>query len=146
MLEIELDIFSGMPNPTWTLSGAEEDELIERVMADPAQLSPVATEDEQFSLGYRGVLVRLVKTDDAAWSKARLTAGRSVPLAFRVGSKPAAAEAPIADWLLQTSESRDIGVSDEVRAVAAKGVSVVGWSWAGVDPTQASYTAPAGAD
>jgi hypothetical protein len=146
MLEIELDIFSGMPNPTWTLSGAEEDELIERVMADPAQLSPVATEDEQFSLGYRGVLVRLVKTDDAAWSKARLTAGRSVPLAFRVGSKPAAAEAPIADWLLQTSESRDIGVSDEVRAVAAQGVSLVQSSWAAVDPTQASDTAPAQAD
>lgn len=83
MLEVELDIFSGMPNPTWLLSDAQERELVERASAYPDQLSPEATDDEQFSLGYRGLLVRMVKSSDDAWSRARL------PLSFRVGSKQA---------------------------------------------------------
>ena len=31
MFEVELDIFSGRPNPRWTLDGREEAELIERM-------------------------------------------------------------------------------------------------------------------
>ena len=34
MLEIELDIFSGMPNPTWILSRAREARLYELVGGD----------------------------------------------------------------------------------------------------------------
>lgn len=118
MLEVELDIFSGMPNPTWVLSDAQERELVERASAYPDQLSPEATEDEQFSLGYRGLLVRMVKSSDDAWSRARL------PLSFRVGSRQA--DEPIADWLLGTSESvSDSGVTDELREVASRGVSLV---------------------
>ena len=38
MLEIELDIFSGMPNPTWILPEKEEAALFERLAADPRQV------------------------------------------------------------------------------------------------------------
>ena len=40
MLEIEIDIFSGMPNPTFQLSSREEQELVDRILAAPAQMAP----------------------------------------------------------------------------------------------------------
>ena len=49
MLEVELDIFSGMPNPAWILSEKEEKELIDRITSEPDQISPVHTLDEQLS-------------------------------------------------------------------------------------------------
>src|ERR1700753_4082245 len=38
MLEVELDIFSGMPNPTWILSKRQEEALYELLSAEPAQI------------------------------------------------------------------------------------------------------------
>ncbi|MBP2473848.1 hypothetical protein JOF53_002720 [Crossiella equi] len=136
MLEVELDIFSGMPNPTWHLSEADERELVARVTSAPEQLSPVATEDEQFSLGYRGLVVRMIKSTEGAWQNTRLANGASLPLNFRVGSRPAAE--PIADWLLGTSASvRDSGVDEELTELAAQGVSLL--------RTAAQSASPAGA-
>ena len=43
MLEVELDIFSGMPNPTWVLSRRQEATLYELLSAEPNQISPVTT-------------------------------------------------------------------------------------------------------
>ena len=104
MLEIELDIFSGMPNPKWILSQREEQELMDRITADPTQVSPVTTREEQFSLGYRGLIVRSIKPDDGPWSKSRQSTIESLPFdEFRVGSKPAI-HATVSDWLLQTSK------------------------------------------
>ncbi|WP_158854289.1 hypothetical protein [Saccharothrix deserti] len=124
MLEVELDIFSGMPNPTWLLSDAQERELIERVTAYPDQLSPEATDDEQFSLGYRGLLVRMIKLGDGAWADTRLASGVGLPLSFRVGSRPA--DEPIADWLLGTADSvEESGVDDELKDIARRGVSLI---------------------
>ncbi|MCS7479851.1 hypothetical protein ACFFQW_18970 [Umezawaea endophytica] len=115
MLEVELDILSGMPNPTWILSGEHERELVDRIAADPAQLSPAATAEEQFSLGYRGLLVRTVKTDGEQRSL-------TLPQEFRVGSRPATE--PAAEWLLGTAESyRDSGVTDVLREAAAEGIA-----------------------
>src|SRR5215218_8023759 len=115
MLEVELDIFSGMPNPKWLLSQNEEKELVDRVAADPAQVSPAATDEEQFSLGYSGLLVRVVKPDEGAW--AAYAADVALPDEFRVGSREAS-EATAA-WLLGTSEPshKRSGVTDELRAV-----------------------------
>jgi hypothetical protein len=126
MLEVELDISSGMPNPKWILSEREERELIDRIVAEPTQVSPVATVDEQFSLGYRGLIVRLIKTDDGSWNKTTLASGSGLPYEFRVGSKPTTV-APAAAWLLQTSEKdyKHSRVTDELRAVAAAGVALV---------------------
>lgn len=125
MLQVELDIFSGMPNPKWLLSKKEEKELLDRIMAEPTQISPVSTLDEQFSLGYRGLIVREIKTDDSIWSKTLLESGSSLPHEFRVGSKPAGEAA--AAWLLQTSEMeyKQSRVTDDLREVAAGGVALV---------------------
>jgi len=38
MLEVEPDILSGMPNPTWTLSKRQEATLFELLSAEPRQI------------------------------------------------------------------------------------------------------------
>lgn len=143
MLEVELDIFSGMPNPRWVLTEPEERDLIERLTAEPEQISPVATADEEFGLGYRGLIVRLIKPDDnSPWSKAQRSIGVSIPSEFRVGSRPAT-RAPTAGWLLQTSEpaNKNSRVTDELRAAASSGV-VLQSSSAGINPTTFQVPTP----
>ena len=141
MLEVELDIFSGMPNPTWILSKKEEKELIDRITAEPTQISPVNTLDEQFSLGYRGLIVREIKTDDNLWRNTYLASGMPLPNEFRVGSKPAK-QASAADWLLKTSEKghKYSQVTDYLREVAADGVALVQSACEIVDP--ATFSIP----
>jgi hypothetical protein len=135
MLEIELDIFSGMPNPIWLLTRKEEQELIEHLVADSGQVSPVATTDEQFSLGYRGLIVRRIKTDHDPWERARLASGEPLPDEFRLGSSPASQAT--AEWLLRTSEPnhKRSRVTDEMREAAAEGVALIQSSSEAADPT-----------
>jgi hypothetical protein len=135
MFEVELDIFSGMPNPVWILSEKEERELIERIAADSRQISPVNSIDEQFSLGYRGLIVREIKTNGGTVPEARTAAGLSLPTEFRIGSKPGR-DMATAEWLLRTSEKpyKNSGVTDELRAVAAGGVALVQSARDAVDP------------
>jgi hypothetical protein len=51
--EVELDVFSGMPNPTWTLSGADAALFAHKLAA----LSPAAPRELDNPLGYRGLVV-----------------------------------------------------------------------------------------
>jgi hypothetical protein len=112
MLQVELDIFSGRPNPRWTLTPREERELIERVKADPSLMVPVTT--PVGGLGYRGYIIERVKEGSGeAGSKER-----PLPSQFRIGGghdKDAATSL----WLLDTSEKEDTEVDDYLREVAA---------------------------
>lgn len=49
-MEVTLDVFSGRPNPSWTLSPDEEADLARRLSGLPPSEAPPAAED----LGYRG--------------------------------------------------------------------------------------------
>lgn len=53
--EVEIDIFSGMPNPTWTLTDAESRRFAERLAALP----PAAPRELSANLGYRGLIVTI---------------------------------------------------------------------------------------
>lgn len=59
-VEVELDIFSGMPNPEWRLSDADAALFLRKVdelpEASPAQLAN--------NLGYRGFIVRIQRDPD----------------------------------------------------------------------------------
>lgn len=59
--EVELDIFSGVPNPTWSLTDAEADGFTERLAVLPR------TPPRQLSgkLGYRGFIVQCTGEPDA---------------------------------------------------------------------------------
>jgi hypothetical protein len=124
MLEVELDIFSGMPNPTWTLTPQEESELVDLVRAAPEQISPVATEDEKFGLGYRGFIIRFVKENDGEWERFTSASEYPLPVEFRVGSKPTRSDVSVTEWLLATSVRR-YGLDDELREVIAEGVALL---------------------
>lgn len=58
--EVELDIFSGMPNPTWVLTPAEEESLERRLAALP-RTSP---SEPSGRLGYRGLIVKAADDPD----------------------------------------------------------------------------------
>lgn len=145
MLEVELDIFSGMPNPRWILSEAEEKELYDILASEPAQISPVYTLEEQFSLGYRGLIVREIKTDEGAWSTENLATETPLPKEFRVGSK-LAIQPSAAESLLQTSKKKYkfSRVTDELLEVAERGVALVQSSREVVEP--ATYVAVSSED
>ncbi|WP_079149819.1 hypothetical protein [Streptomyces agglomeratus] len=125
MLEVELDIFSGMPNPRWVLSPQEERELTERVEADTSQLSEVTSPDEVLGLGYRGFIVRSVKSEHGAWDTWQAMSSARIGAEFRVGVRTAAREVDsVAHWLLAAPATR-MGIADELLSVAAGGPSIL---------------------
>lgn len=124
MLEVELDIFSGMPNPTWVLSKRQEATLYELLRADPNQISPVTILSKRFGLGYRGLIVRRVKTDDGVWDKAASKRRVPFPNEFRIGIKPAKRD-PAADWLVKTASRQGARLADGVQEVVSRGLALV---------------------
>jgi hypothetical protein len=124
MLEVELDIFSGMPNPTWLLPEESEGSLYELLSADAGQISPVAAIEDNLGLGYRGLIVRRIKTDDGVWDQAQAARGEPFPNEFRVGPRLARGDS-VAEWLLTTAERRDVRLDDELMEVVSRGVVLV---------------------
>jgi hypothetical protein len=56
VVEVELDIFSGRPNPTWILSDEEGDIFLKRLSILPR----VSAKELSTNLGYRGFIVRVM--------------------------------------------------------------------------------------
>lgn len=78
MIKVELDIFSGLPNPEWVLTDSEEKDLIDRVIADPSLSAPPETVG---GLGYRGYIVSA-----SDWARTRLM-NAGLPSLFYVNAK-----------------------------------------------------------
>lgn len=56
-VQVELDVFSGRPNPTWALTGAEADDIVGRlqqVVRGQSSPGPLPTP----GMGYRGFVLR----------------------------------------------------------------------------------------
>ena len=51
----------GHAESDFPLSAREEQELVDRILAEPAQMAPVANPAQTFGLGYRGVVARLAR-------------------------------------------------------------------------------------
>lgn len=56
-VEVELDIFSGMPNPTWVLTNTEADSFVKQLSA----ASPTSAAELSGNLGYRGFIVQVTE-------------------------------------------------------------------------------------
>lgn len=56
-VEVELDIFSGMPNPTWVLMNDEADSFLKQLAAEPR----TAARKLSGNLGYRGFIVHVTQ-------------------------------------------------------------------------------------
>lgn len=60
LCEIELDIFSGMPNPTWILTNAEADRFEKQLAA----LARTPARELSGKLGYRGFIVQCTRANN----------------------------------------------------------------------------------
>ncbi len=56
-MQVELDVFSGRPNPTWPLTAEEQQELIAQV----DRLASVTPGHAPAALGYRGFIVHRIE-------------------------------------------------------------------------------------
>ena len=59
--DVEIDIFSGLPNPTWTLSDMQTASLLGMV----SELSQAEAKARSDNLGYRGMIVRMRREEAA---------------------------------------------------------------------------------
>jgi hypothetical protein len=115
MLHVELDVFSGRPNPKWTLTSSEELELVDRIMADKSAIRKV--DDVESILGYRGMVISAA---DSSGSD-RLSA-LALPKSFRVRQQTMLDVSSVTErWLLATQGSEDL--SQGVRAHSEASVS-----------------------
>jgi hypothetical protein len=92
--DVELDIFSGLPNPTWTLSDEQTASLLEMVSA----LSQTEARPRSGDLGYRGMVVRI---RDAAARELYLHDG----IVEVSGNYYSDRDRRVARWLLDTGRS-----------------------------------------
>lgn len=93
-VEVELDVYSGRPNPTWVLSAEDSAELRRRIDALPATTGSAPAGN----LGYRGFLCRLA--EGAAPARVRQV------VALPDGSTRDAAGRALERWLLDTGRPR----------------------------------------
>ena len=91
MLKIELDVFSGRPNPTWQLDDAQTMELL-ALLAD----LPTAMQRQAEPLGYRGFLVYRPGLGGEVAAPIRVYAGT-----VEIDSQPLADVRGAEAWLLR---------------------------------------------
>jgi hypothetical protein len=119
MIVVQLDVFSGRPNPRWQLSAREVRELVDLVAADRSVLLP--RDADTGGLGYRGFIIEHADGSDA-WSRAGL------PPAARIGGR-GIEDAGASSWLLGTSGSGasvpDAILQHSEDSMGAKGASGV---------------------
>ena len=103
-VRVELDVYSGRPNPTWPLSEAQAQEFLARLAA-----LPVAQQSGEFydGLGYRGFIVHLT---DAAGVEATVRIYKNS--ISRNGGQGATyatdSDRQLERWLLQTSDRSQV--------------------------------------
>ncbi len=79
MVRVTIDMFSGRPNPTWTLDEARAREVLRDIQSRPETIAPL--DAYPAILGYRGIIV---EEDEGGRGRSEL--GRTLPAAFRLGS------------------------------------------------------------
>ena len=105
-LSVELDVFSGRPNPRWRLTAAEADEF----SALLAQLEPGPAPRDDPGLGYRGLLVY------AAAGDAPTSVGNGVVRDGRTGRVLADPDRRLERWLLDRARDVEPGLVSEIAA------------------------------
>lgn len=112
---VELDVYSGNPNPSWQLSQKEARELVDRVQADLSLMAPMSAETG--GLGYRGFIVNVSSDEEDA-----SVAAAGLPAMFRIGGhydKSRTAEL----WMLETTQQHDAGVDEELYEVSQEAIT-----------------------
>jgi len=136
---VTLDVFSGRPNPTWTLSDKDKREFISRLAGKAVS----AVHENEGHLGFRGYIVWTVGDDDETATSAGL------PDMFRISSASFGGAAP-AHWeqLTQPLSSEEVGDAQEWLLTTAGGavedpvLEHVARQISGADPTGEALSTP----
>jgi hypothetical protein len=107
---VEIDVYSGMPNPAWELTSAETASFVKQL----AELSPTSRVAMSSRLGYRGFIVSLQQGTRERWIRVH---GGIV----QINREPASSYARdtqrrLERWLLGTGMSH---LNEDVRKMAA---------------------------
>jgi hypothetical protein len=101
-MRVELDIFSGRPNPSWELTPAESGEFWRKFAALPEERSVRSLRQ---NLGYRGVIVSPREAGEGGWEQVIISGG----LAQRENSQGiqtfADKERALERWLIHTGKA-----------------------------------------
>lgn len=65
-IKVELDVFSGRPNPSWTLTPEESQDLLKEIQSLPN--TDIKADLAEEGLGYRGVLLTIQSDSKASES------------------------------------------------------------------------------
>jgi hypothetical protein len=100
--QVEVDVFSGRPNPVWTLTAAEAQAFVQRFAALPSLPGNGGSAEQDQGLGYRGLKVNLLSEG----RKRRVSIGHGKVVVEEPDSqKPRQLQDPerrLEQWLLQT--------------------------------------------
>ncbi len=106
-MEVELDLFSGRPNPRWSLSAEQVEELARRLAELPAAEPPTAPP----ALGYRGL--ELTNPEGAADLPRRIRIYAGVLSVTREGSTlHFRDESLIEQWLIEQARALGLPLPD----------------------------------
>lgn len=112
MYEVELDVFSGRPNPRWVLTPGEAAEFSQRVLNGTTPAVPVDVSEG--NLGYRGFIIRASGAEAAALG----SKGRAIVFRVRSGLPGGPTDLSAEQFLLQ-GVSGSSGLTDaEASAVS----------------------------
>ena len=109
--EVELDIFSGMPNPTWILTNAAADNFLKQLAALP----PTSARELSGNLGYRGFIVQCTEGENTRLIRIQkgivhISEGETNVYAYDANRE-------LERWVLNTGRSQ---LKDEIYQVAER--------------------------
>ena len=102
-MEVELDVFSGRPNPSWSLSPTEEEELVRRLSGLP----PTDSVPTSVDLGFRGF--RILEP-----GRELRVFGGTITIRDNAGTRALADTSGMEDWL--ADQARDHGFGSVIDA------------------------------
>lgn len=107
---VEIDVYSGMPNPAWELTGADTASLVTQL----AELPPMSRVAMSGRLGYRGFIVSLQQGTEERWI--RVHGGVVQINEAHASSYARDAQRRLERWLLDTGKPH---LDEDIRTMAA---------------------------
>lgn len=104
-MKVELDIFSGRPNPSWELSAAETEDFRKRLRALPRDQSGRSASGDN-KLGYRGLIVTVSGGDAEPFERIVVSGGVALESGAGGAQTFLDQERALEQWLLDTGKSR----------------------------------------
>jgi hypothetical protein len=114
MITVELHVFSGRPNPTWTLTAQEESELLARATAEPTLTQPPSKVGD---LGYRGFSIAAEGESAPKWQAAKL------PTRFHITAHE------VVERQLLNATNAGQTATDKVRQFAKDSIDAANQAW-----------------